>query len=85
MTGKQMRIASKIDAAMQALARTGKNDMAVFADMAEHMADFKWLIDNARPGVMNELCQQYAGFFQYAKILETVAAGIQARATTMPE
>ena len=27
MTGKQMRIASKIDAAMQALARTGKNDL----------------------------------------------------------
>jgi len=85
MTGKQMRIASKIDAAMQALARTGKNDMAVFADMAEHMADFKWLINTARPGVMNELCQRYAGFFQYAKILETVAAGIQSRAIAVPE
>jgi len=85
MIGKQLRIASKIDAAMQALARTSKDDMTVFADMAGHMADFKWLIDNAKPGVMNELCQRYAGFFQYAKILETVAAGIQARTITVPK
>ena len=85
MTGKHLRIASKIDAAMQALARTGKDDMSVFAEMAGHMADFKWLIDTARPGVMDELCQRYAGFFQYAKILETVAAGIQARTVAAPK
>ncbi len=64
MTGKQLRIASKIDAAMQALAQTGKDDMTIFAEMAEHMADFKWLMDNARPGVMDELCRRYAGFTQ---------------------
>jgi len=85
MTSKQLRIASKIDAATQALARTGKNDMTVFAEMAEHMADFKWLMDNAKPGVMDELCRRFDGFFQYAKILETVAAGIQSGAITVPK
>lgn len=85
MTGKQLRIASRIDAAMQAFVRTDKDDMAVFADMAEHMADFKWLMNNAKPGVMDELCRRFAGFFQYAKILETVAAGIQSGAIAVPK
>jgi len=79
MTGKQLRIASRIDAAVQAFVRTGKDDMA------EHMADFKWLMDNAKPGVMDELCRRFAGFFQYAKILETVAAGIQSGAIAVPK
>lgn len=85
MTSKQLRIASKIDAAMQALARTGKDDMTVFAEMAEHMADFKWLMDTAKPSVMDELCRRFVGFFQYAKILETVAGGIQSGAIAVPK
>ena len=35
MTGKQLRIASWIDAAMQAFAQTGEDDMAVLADMEQ--------------------------------------------------
>lgn len=85
MTGKQLRIASSIDAAMQVLLRTGKDDMTIFAEMSEHMADTKWLIDNAKPGDMDELCRRYAGFFQYVKILGTVAAGIQSGAITVPK
>lgn len=85
MTGKQLRVASKIDAAMQALLRTGKDDMTIFADMAEHMADFKWLVDDAKPGVMDELCHRFAGFFEYAKILGTVAANIQSGAIAVPK
>lgn len=84
MTGKQLRIASAIDAAMQVLLRAGKDDIIIFAEMGEHMTDFKWLLDNAKPGVMDELCRRFAGFFQYAKILETVAAGIQSGAITVP-
>ncbi len=33
MTGKQLHIASWIDAAMQALTQTGEDDIAVLADM----------------------------------------------------
>jgi len=84
MTGKQLRIASRIDATMQALAQTGKDDVTVLGDMAEHMADFKWLMDIAKPGVMDELRRPFAGFFRYAKILETLAAGIQSGVVTVP-
>ena len=41
--------------------------MTIFAEMVEYMADPKWLIDTAEPGVMDELCQCFAGFFQYAR------------------
>jgi len=85
MTSKQLRVASRIDAAMQALLRTGRDDMTVFAEMVEHMADFKWLMDTARPGVMDELCRRFAGFFHYAKTLETVAAGIQSGTIDVPK
>ena len=85
MTGKQLRIAFRIDAAMQALVRSGKDDMSIFADMAGHMADFKGLMDTARPGLMGELCRRYAGFHRCAKILETIAAAIQSGAIAMPK
>ncbi len=85
MTSKQLRVASRIDAAMQALLRTDKDDMTVFAEMAENMADFKWLMDTAKPGVMDELCRRFAGFFQYVRILETVAAGIQSGTIAVPK
>ena len=84
MTAKQLRIASKIDAAMQARLRAGKDDITILAEMAGHMTDFKWLIDNAKPGIMDELCQRFAGFYHYAKILETVAAGIRDGAIKVP-
>ena len=35
MTGKQLRIAPWIDAAVQAFAQTGEDDMAVLADMKQ--------------------------------------------------
>lgn len=85
MTGKQLRIALQIDAAMQKLLRADKDDIVIFAEMAEHMADFKWLIDTAKPGVMDELCRRFAGFFQYAHILGTVAARIQSSAIATPD
>ena len=85
MTGKQLRTALQIDAAMQALLRSGKDGMIVFAGMAEHMADFKWLIDTAEPGVMDELCQRFAGFFHYAQVVGIAAAEIQSGAIAVPK
>ena len=49
------------------------------------MADFKHLIDTAKPGVMNELCQRYPGFYAYAKVLETIAGAIQSGAIKVPK
>ncbi len=46
LTEQQIWTASKIDAKMQELIRTGRNDMAIMVAMADHMTRFKELIDS---------------------------------------
>jgi hypothetical protein len=84
MTGKQIRIAIRIDTAMQPLLRAGKDDVAILMGMSDHMIEFKELIDTAKPGVMDELCQRYPGFYRYAKVLENIAGAIQSGAIKVP-
>ncbi len=84
MTAKQIRTATRIDSAMQPLLRAGKDDVAILTGMSDHMADFKDLIDTAKPGVMDELCQRYPGFYRYAKVLERIAGAIQSGAIKVP-
>lgn len=89
LTAGQTDIAARIDAKMQELARGGHgdnspNDMAIFAAMADHMPDFKRLLDTVTPGGMDELARKFAGFHRYAKILETIAARIQSGAIQAP-
>ena len=84
MAGKQARIAARIDAAMQPLLRDGKDDIAILTGMSDHMTDFKHLIDTAKPGVMDELCQRYPGFYRFAKVLEGIAGAIESGAIKVP-
>jgi hypothetical protein len=84
VTAKQIRIAARIDAAMQPLLRDGKDDIAILTGMSDHMTDFKHLIDTAKPGVMDELCRRHPGFYRYAKVLENIAGAIQSGVITAP-
>jgi hypothetical protein len=84
MTGKQARIAARIDSAMQPFLRAGEDDIAILAGMSDHMTDFKHLIDTAKPGVMDELCQRYPGFHRYAKVLENIASAIRDGVINVP-
>ena len=69
---------------MQPLPCDGADEITVLASMGDHMADFKTLIDTAKPGVMGQLCQRYPGFHQYAKVFKHIAGAIQSGATTVP-
>ena len=84
ITREQLDIASRIDARVQGLARAGRDDMEIFAGMADLMPDFKCLMDGSGPGVLDELGRRFAGFYRYAKILEAVASAIQAGAIKVP-
>lgn len=84
MTAKQVRIAARIDGAMRPFLRDGKDDVAILTGMFDHMTDFKDLIDTAKPGVMDELCQRYPGFYRYAKVLENIAGAIQSGTIKVP-
>jgi hypothetical protein len=84
MTAKQIRIAASIESAMQPLIRADKDNVAILVGMSEHMTDFKHILDTAQPGVVDELCQRYPGFYRYAKVLENIAGAIQSGAIKGP-
>ena len=84
LTAEQIQIASLIDARVRELADAGNDDMTVFAEMADYMSGFKRLMDTSTRDELDALCQRFAGFFQYAQILERVAAGIQSGDIKVP-
>lgn len=84
LTAEQLWIASKIDTKMQKLVRAGRDDMAIMVAMADHMPKFKQLLDTTQPGDMDELTRKFSGFYRYAKILETLAAGVHSGAIKVP-
>ena len=85
LTGKQLQIASMIDAKMQKLVCDGNDDLTILGEMFDYMPGFKRLMDISEPDTMDELCRRFAGFFRYAKILEMVAAGIQSGTIKVPK
>ena len=76
-TNEHARIESVIDAKVRRLIGGNSNDLAIFVALTDHMPDFKRVMDESGQGGMDVLCQRFAGFHHYAKILENVAAGIE--------
>ncbi len=52
--------------------------------MGDSMPDFKYLMDTAKEGDLDELCLRYDGFRVYDGVLETVAAGIASGEIQVP-
>ncbi len=76
MTGLRfLPIATRLDAAVRELERTGANEVGIFMGMADHMADFKTLLD-AGEGTLNALCARLPSLHNYARIMENIATGI---------
>ena len=84
LTNQQLWIATKIDTRMQKLIRAGKDSMAIMAAMADHMPAFHQLLNTVPPGDIDQLAQKFTGFYRYARILESLAPGIQSGATPPP-
>jgi hypothetical protein len=84
LTNQQIWLAGKIDTRMQKLIRTGKDNMAIMAAMTDHMPAFHQLLSTAQPGDIDQLTRKLPGFYQYAKILELLASGIQSGAIPVP-
>jgi phosphoglycolate phosphatase-like HAD superfamily hydrolase len=84
LTAEQRWIAAKIDTRMQKLIRTGKDNMAIMAAMADHMPAFHQLLNTTQPDDFDQLTRKFPGFYRYAKILESLATGIQSGAIPVP-
>ena len=84
VTAKRRRMASRIDRKMKQLDALGLLEVEILPEMAHYMSDFHHLMMNTSGPEMDALCEEYAGFFRFAKILETVASGIASGKIKVP-
>jgi len=77
-------MASRIDRKMKQLDALGLLEVEILPEMAHYMSDFHHLMMNTSGPEMDALCGEYAGFFRYAKILETVVSGIASGKIKVP-
>jgi hypothetical protein len=85
LTSEQLQFVASIDAQVQELIEQGKDDITIFAEMADSMPDFKRLMDSSKHGELDELCRRFPYFYKYAQILETIAARIQSGDIRVPK
>jgi hypothetical protein len=74
LTKEQTTLARSIDTYVKEIADRGGGD--ILRGMHTYMTTFKRLLDISSPSEMDSLCQQYAGFYRFAKLLENLAAAI---------
>jgi len=85
LTDEQLTLAAGIDAHVRQWLRLGCDDLTIMTKMSgDDMANFKVLLDTTTEEGMNALCARFAGFQQYAHILERVASGIASGEITVP-
>jgi len=85
LTEEQLRIASLIDEKVKVALRQGAGPLSVVAHMVDHMPHLKRLFEIANPAEMDELASRFDGLHRYAKILESLAVGIQSGRIKMPQ
>ena len=85
LTSKQVQSATLIDKHVQQILAEGGGDEELLVSMYDHMGTFKQLLDNSTEQEINELCQQYDGFYRFAKLLELLAEGIADGSVPVPK
>ena len=81
VTAEHRGMAGRIDARMKQLDALGLLEVEILPEMADFMDDFHHLMMNAE---MDALCEEFAGFHRFTKILETLAAGIASGKVKVP-
>ena len=77
-TNKQKRLAQTIDAFVKTIEKQGGSDTELLAaSFPEQTTRFKKLMDSTTNNQMDALCEMYPGFYRFAKLLETIAQGLQ--------
>lgn len=85
LTTNQIELAGTIDAYVQQIVASGGGDEEILRTMSDYMASFKQLLDMSSRQEMDLLCQRYAGFNRFARLLEQMAQGIADGSLTVPK
>ncbi len=75
-TGEHKQIAARIDARMKQLDALRLQEAEILPAMAEHMEDFHRLLTSSTSTAVDALCDEFTGFYRFAKIVESIAAGL---------
>ena len=74
-----MQIATLIDNQVVKIVETRNTaeaiDEAVVEMMPDYMDGFKHLLDSLESDGMNQLCEEFPGFYRFAKMMERIAGG----------
>jgi hypothetical protein len=77
-TQKHKQHAQGIDDFVKTIEREGGGDIELLAaSFPEQTTSFKELLDTTTHEQMDALCEQYPGFYRFAKLVESIAQGIQ--------
>ncbi|WP_387692409.1 arylsulfatase regulator [Photorhabdus sp. RM71S] len=55
---------------------TETGDMQLLKTCYDYMGIFKQVTDSTSTAQLDDICQQYTGFFRFAKLMEMLAQGI---------
>lgn len=83
-TVEHRRMAERIDARIKQLDALSLLEVEIISAMAEYMPDFHRLMVSTSGPAMDSLCAEFAGFYRYAKIIETLASGIASGKIKVP-
>ncbi|MCP4431127.1 MAG: arylsulfatase regulator [Gammaproteobacteria bacterium] len=76
LTAEQIQLATMIDAHVNKYPESQLGDEHLLRSTFDYMDAFKRIMDSSTSVQMEYLCQQYDGFYRFAKLLESLAQGI---------
>ena len=79
LTHRQIEIATQIDQDVRKAGQKAKTleagQEAVIELMPKHMHGFKHLLDTLDSNGMDQVCEEYPGFYIFAQMMERIAEG----------
>src|ERR1035441_3016078 len=81
----RLQLATVLDLKFEDLETERQDDLAMLGGMRDYLAGFKGLMDSTSREELDGLMQQFPGLYRLAKLLERVAAGIQAGEIQVPK
>jgi hypothetical protein len=82
---ERRKIATVLDLRMRALIDAKCTDEEILVGMQDYMTGFRRLMDTSGHDELNRLLRQFPGLHRFAKLLETLAAKIQAGEIKVPK
>lgn len=76
LSAEQLQLAKLIDAHVRRYPDTATGDEQLLRTAYDYMDAFKRIMDSTTTVQMDDLSQQYPGFYRFGKLLESIAQGI---------